>query len=206
MERKTVTRILSIIFIFLLLCTGTIATAAPPPLDITTSFSLQGEGVTYRVLEAESEDGLNGLKYAEEWITPGLGYHGNTTIEYEELFFFTTGNTSYLSMETTTTYANLQYETSTKNYILGAAQSYKNHGNSSLSLIYQADNMTSAIAAYGEIEGKTIFTLMATDHNNSIRLYKDSITHTGNANISLENVIMTPDYPAAGENDWLQCP
>jgi hypothetical protein len=206
MESLKVEQILCTLFLCLLLFASTIATTASQTLDISTSFSLQGEGVTYRVLEAESEDGQNGLKYAEEWITPGLGYHGNTTIEYEELFFFTTGNTSYLSMETTTTYTNLQYETSAKNYILGAAQCYKNHGNSSLSLIYQADNMTSAIAAYGEIEGKTVFTLMATDHNNSIKLYKDSITHIGNANISLENVIMTIDYPAAGEEDWMECP
>jgi hypothetical protein len=206
MRSDKVKGIICTLSLCLLLFTGTIATAAPPTLDITTLFSLQGEGVTYRVLEAESEDGLNGIKYAEEWITPGLGIHGNTTIEYEELFFFTTGNTSYLSMETTTTYANLQYETRAKNYILGAAQCYKNHGNSSLSLIYQADNMTSAIAAYGEIEGKTVFTLMATDHNNSIRLYKDSITHIGKANINLENVIMCIDYPAAGEGDWMECP
>jgi len=206
MESNTIKRTMFIIFQCLLLFTSTITLAAGQTLDITTSFSLQGEGVTYRELEAESEDGLNGISYKEEWITPGLGYHGNTTIEYEELFFLTTGNASYLSMETSATYTNLQYETSTQNYILGAAQYYKNQGNSSLSLIYQADNMTSAIATYGEIAGKTTFKFMARNFSSRTYLFRDSITHIGNANINLENVIMSIDYPATGEKEWLECP
>ena len=206
MRSDTLKRIICTLSLCLLLFTSTIAITASQDLDITTSLYIEGEGVTYRELEAESEDGLNGLKYEEEWITPGLGYHGNTTIQYEELFFFSINNASYLSVEATTTYTNLQYETCAKNYILGAAQGHKNDGNSSLSLFYQADNMTSAFMATGGIAGKTIFQFMATDYNNNTRLYRDKITHIGSANLTVENVVMQTDYPAAGEKEWLECP
>nr|AAU84201.1 hypothetical protein GZ37D1_48 [uncultured archaeon GZfos37D1] len=206
MRSNTLKRLVYTLFICLLVFTSALSTTAGQNLDISTSFSLEGEGVTYRVLEAESEDGLNGLKFTEEWITPGLGYHGNTTIKYEEFFFFSTNNASYISVEAATTYTNLDYLTCSKNYILGAAQGHKNRGNSTISLMYQADNMTSVIMADGLISGKTTFSFMAIDHANNTRLYKDKITHIGSANLNLENVIMLPDYPAAGEDDWLPCP
>lgn len=194
------------LFLCLLLLTSTIATTASQDLDITTSLFIKGEGVTYRELEAESEDGLNGIKYKEEWITPGLGIHGNTTLQYEEFWFFSIGNASYLSVEVAATYTNLEHLTCAKNYILGASQGHKQRGNSSLTLMYQADNMTSAFLGTGGIAGKTIFQFIATDYNNNTRLYRDKITHIGSANITVENVVMGRDYPAAGEKDWMACP
>ena len=206
MRSDTRIRIFCTLFIWLLLFTSTITLSAGQDLSITTSLLIEGEGVTYREVEAQSENGQNGIKWEEEWITPGLGYHGNTTLQYEEFFFFTIGNASYLTVEATTTYTNLQYETCAKNYIVGAAQRHIQRGNSSLTLMYQADNMTSAIAAYGTITGKTIFQFIVTDYNNNTRLYRDKITHIGSANITVENVVMERDYPAAGEKDWMGCP
>ena len=206
MRSDKVKGIIYTLFIGLLLFTSTITLAAGKDIDITTSLLIEGEGVTYRVLEAESEDGLNGLKYKEEWITPGLGYHGNTTLQYEEFLFLSIGNASYLAVEATTTYTNLEHLTCAKNYMLGAAQGHSQKGNASLSLIYQADNMTSAFLGTGGIAGKTIFQFSATDYKNSTKLYKDHITHIGSANITVENVVMQPDYPAAGEEDWMECP
>lgn len=196
--------------ILILIVLGTLigSAAATACVEVTTSVQVIGEGAIDSVIEMQSSNSPEGLKYYGEAYTPALGMFGPSTIILSSEYMLTRNNASEMQISEESEIENVRCKRCFKNYDLGTLQVFNTFGDYSVLAEFGGDVNISMMMVEAKISGEAISEMTVRDLNAShFYVVRDQTKYKGDfKEIVISNLVERVEEPRADSDDWLGCP
>lgn len=176
-------------------------------LEVSEDLIIVGNGTIDRDFWAASSPDYTGQKLFET-ILPVYSPHGNfTPSSYRSNFELILSNNSSIYYESASDLPHAKHYLENQNYKLGVCTGFYFMGSQNKSFSFESSPSLSEALVLSEAEGRSV--LRARVVNESFAHYPTVDMRTwleGNYTLDWNFLVLKPEYPEAGVDDWLLCP
>ena len=208
--KKVLTILIAAMLVLGMLIAG--SSAVTEDMLIGREVSIEGVGTVNADIELATQPYCGGLELSESISTPGGGFAGESLMQYSSSFevgmWNITGNaTGDIEYSSNAKLLNIKRNAYMKNYDIGAVMSFKLQGDSENEVAFFTDDQSMEAEIRGEIVGElSLFQKVVSTKDHHTFFIRDVIDLVGNYKYDWSAYAEKNEYPAAGGNEWLNCP
>lgn len=193
-----------IIFSFCLLSIVSITSAGF--LEVSEDLVIIGNGTIDRDFEVQSAPCFSGQKLTET-ILPVYSSRGNFTSSYRSNFELIMSNNSSIYYESASELHDVKHYLASRNYELGVYTGFYFMGTQNKTVLFETSPSLSEALVLSEADGRSVIRARVVNLSDYHYPTVDMRTWLeGNYTLDLAFLVLNPDYPEAGDDDWLVCP
>ena len=176
-------------------------------IEISEDLTIVGNGTLDRDFQAQSASGFNGQKLTET-ILPVSVPRGNLSFSYHSNFELDLSNNSTIYYEAVSELYDSKHYVSNKNFKLGVSTGFFYQGAyQNKSFAFESSPLLSEALVFSEAEGRSVLRLRVVNQSWGHQRTVDMRTWLeGDYTIDWNFLVLNPEYPEAGEDDYLPCP
>lgn len=192
-----------LVFYFLPLCLLFVSIAAGT-LEVSEELCISGNGTIDRDLQVQSSPCSAGQKLAETIYS----VHNSPSISsYESSLELVHSNNSTIYYESDSNLSNVKHFASNKNYHLGASTGFQFRGDQKKTFIFESSPSLSEAIVKSEADGRSVIRARVVSHSDRYYSTVDMRTWLeGNYTFDWNFLVLAPEFPEAGDDEWLICP
>lgn len=173
-------------------------------LEISEDLVIVGNGTIDRDFGAKSSPHFDG-QLLSEYVRP-ISLNSSAA-SYRSNFELILSNNSTIFYEASSTLENVKHSVINENFELGVCTGFYFIGTQNKSFLFESSPSLSEALVTSEVEGRSVLRARVVNETEYHLRYVNALTWLqGNYSLDWAFLVIDPDYPEAGEDDWLPCP
>jgi hypothetical protein len=175
--------------------------------EVSEDLCIIGNGTIERDFTAQSTADYAGQKLFET-IRPIYSPNGSfTSSSYSSNFELILSNNSSIYCVSDSDLRDVKHYLSNKNYKLGVSTGFYYIGTQNKSFTFESSPSLSEAIVRSEAEGRSVLRARVVNvSHHQARTIDSLIWLEGNYSLEWNFLVIAPEFPEAGEDDWLLCP